>query len=465
MTAPDFAALIAEARALVAAGDDAAALARIADAADRGDAPPSLLWLAGKLAAENRRIERAIGWLGRAAALAPAAEVVQVDYADALTRGDRAADAAEALRRAVSTIGPSAALLAPLSVLDLQDLRPETARAFAAAGDAPPFVRALLAVHEGDWSAARTLWPTLLDMPGLSEADAGTELPPRYRARAPRAAPTPEPPVLATSLSPRGGDAQRAAISSWRGFGTRLISVNTAAEIAQLAPEYPDVVFRETARDGRNLIGKPLVYVDDLLDALADEDAPVCGIVNADILLLRAERLAPDVSRDVLTLCHRLDLDDPDDRDGRPYVAGFDAFFFPRDWIPVFRDSRLLLGAPWWDYLFAARALLAGLPMRVPRAGAIGHVVHPINWSQRMYVATAALWMEALRRPPAHPLSAPAAFLVALLDGFAARHRLTGEIGEDTLAAPDVSAHVTMLLTLVNHLLRTQAQPAADPPR
>ncbi|SBW01384.1 hypothetical protein KL86APRO_11421 [uncultured Alphaproteobacteria bacterium] len=380
MTAPDFAALIAEARALVAAGDDAAALARIADAADRGDAPPSLLWLAGKLAAENRRIERAIGWLGRAAALAPAAEVVQVDYADVLTRGDRAADAAEALRRAVSTIGPSAAL-------------------------------------------------------------------------------------LATSLSPRGGDAQRTAIASWRGFGTRLISVNTAAEIAQLAPEYPDVAFRETARDGRDLIGKPLVYVDDLLDALADEGAPVCGIVNADILLLRAERLAPHVSRDALTLCHRLDLDDPDDPDGRPYVAGFDAFFFPRDWIPVFRDSRLLLGAPWWDYLFAARALLAGLPMRVPRAGAIGHVVHPINWSQRMYVATAALWMEALRRPPAHPLSAPAAFLVALLDGFAARHRLTGEFDEDTLADPDVSAHVTMLLTLVNHLLRTQAQPAADPPR
>lgn len=465
MSAPDFAALIAEARGLVAAGDETAALTRLAAAADRDDAPPSLLWLAGKLAVENRRIERGIDWLGRAAALAPAAEVVQLDYADALSSDDRAAEAAEALRRAVSTIGPTAALLAPLSVLDLQDLRPETARAFAASGNAPPFVRALLAVHEGDWNTARELWPTLLDMPGLADADADAECPPRYRARAPHATSTPEPPALATSLSPRGGEAQRAAIASWRGFGTRLISVNTATEIAQLAPDYPDVVFRETSRDGRDLIGKPLVYIDDLLDALADDGAPVCGIVNADILLLRAERLAPHVSRDALTLCHRLDLETPDDRDGRPYVAGFDAFFFPRDWIPVFRDSRLLLGAPWWDYLFAARALLAGMPMRVPRAGAIGHVVHPINWSQRMYVATAALWMEALRRPSTHPLSAPAAFLVALLDGFAARHRLAGEVGEDTLAAPDVSAHVTMLLTLVNHLLRTQAQPAADPPR
>lgn len=469
----DAAAVVAEVRALVAAGAEDAAARLAAEAAARDDAPPSLLWLAGKLAAENDP-ERATAWLERAVVLAPAARVVLVDYvetvsnlAEALARAGRHREAEAALRRAAALVGPEPPLLEPLAVFALQGLRPQDARAAVAMTDAPmPFVRALLAIHEGDWSLARSLCPALLDMPDLPPAaPEPPSPPPRYLGRSSVHASAEAGPVaLATSLSPRGGAAQRRAISSWSGFGATLISVNTAEEIAQLAPDYPEVEFREATRDGRDLIGKPLVYIDDLLAALASTDAPSCGILNADILLLDGAQLARDIaaSGGALTICHRLNIESADDRDGAVYLPGFDAFFFPRAEIARLKGSRMLLGAPWWDYLFAALATISGLPLRIPERTAIGHVVHRVNWSPRMYVVAAALWLEALRAAAAaapQPLPPPARFLAPLLEAYARHHRLVGEIDDATVGDERLSQSLAMLLTLVNHVVRTQATP------
>lgn len=477
MTTPDFATLIAEARELVAAGEEAAALAHVAPAADHPDAPPSLLWLAGRLGIETE-LERAMGWLERAVELAPHAEAVRTTYIDAvsdyvevLSRIGYNDESLATLRRAYALVGAARPIPELIAVFEMQALRPTTARALVTSTeDVPSFVRALLTVHDGDWSAARELWPALLELPDLPPAPpAPPAPPPYYLAPVPRADAGIVDIAMVTSLSPRGGPRQRQAITTWAEFGARLISVNTRQEIAELAPLFPDVEFQETARDGRETLGKPLVYIDDLLSALAETGADTCGIVNADILLLDGERLRDEIAAAgaALTIYHRLNLATPDDRDGPAYLPGFDAFFFPRDWIPQFVGSRLSLGAPWWDYLFSTIAVLRSLPIRVSRKSPIGHVIHPVNWSRQMYVATAAYWLDAANvaaKTARCPLAPAAAFIAPILNAFAAHHRLHDVARDEAaLAAGGWAGPLSMLVTLVNHLVRTQARRIADP--
>lgn len=463
--------LCEKAEALLRAREYVAAFDLLAPLAEAPGAPPRVLWTAGHIARLAGQSRVAIPLLERALERAPAQAVIYEDLALAHAAARQPGLCRAVLRRgadAASAPGPLHALLAAFA---LDDMDIETARRHLAAeaacgpGDGHAGACALLAIHERDWPAA------------LAAASAALGLPPPFPdddedSPAPRRTPSPPAAIpgvaLATSLSPRGGDEQRAAMATWRDFAACLISVNAPEEIDILAPAYPDVRFVAAARDGRDVFGRPLIFIDDILDALDATGAALTGIVNADIRLLSADRLSADLrtaGADALTLCHRIDLADAADTTGTPYLMGFDAFFFPRARIADLRGSRLPLGAPWWDYLFPVLALAAGLPVHIPAPAAAGHVVHPLNWSPEAFVAAAGLWMDALA---AHGGDAPPIrrFLRPLVESYGTRRRL---LGHDPAApradVPEREAELGVLATLVNHLIRTQSAPAGAPRR
>lgn len=468
------------AKDLLAVGKIDHALSMLLPVVERPDASPRILWLAGHLAANSWRGELAVSLLERARQQVPNSGTIVADLIQALVALRRTDEARALAHRSLPILQQPLPVLSAIAAIDLTAFSKDSARAFLArsqgGGPAPGagFIRAILAIHDGDWAAARVSGAALLGFPAPTVEAAASlpETPPHYLGPAPRRpAPAGTRIVLATSLSPRGGDAQRDAIATWKGFGDRLVSVNSAAEIAALAPDYPDVAFVETARDGRALVGKPLVYIDSILDALDAEGAAICGIVNADIRLLDAERLRAEVldtATSALTLCHRIDLASPDRTEGGEYLSGFDAFFFPRERIPLFRGSQLLLGAPWWDYLLPVQALIGGLPIRIPWQASIGHVVHEINWSLPLFNASGQIWLDALaehmRRAAALPPLAEA-FLRPVLAEFADRCELHGDPMARANRSPDaLRQQFSTLLSLVNHLVRSQAQRLGTPP-
>lgn len=463
---------------LLKIGKRGQALATLMPLVERPDASVRALWLAGHIAVIGWNSRVAIPLLERALALAPSVAAIYVDLAVAHTGACRPEAARAVLRRGLTEATDAEPLRALLAVTELGDYRPEAARKqlrlAEAAGKTASFrlTRALLALHDGDWEAARQTSAALLGLdppPAAPEGATPTAAkPPRYAGAAAAIPFAPPPDIrLATSLSPKGGPAQRDAMTTWRGFATEMISVNTAEEIAVLAPDYPDFRFVETRRNGRDVIGKPLVFIDDILDALAATGAPLLGIVNADIRLLDADRLRADLlaaGAKALTLCHRMDLDGETDAVGPTYFMGFDAFFFPPERVPLFSGSRMLLGAPWWDYLFPALAAHQGLPVRIPDVAVLGHVRHAINWSLASFVATGQIWLEAILAldPAVTPLAAR--YLAPILAAFRDANGLTGDaLANARLDTAMLHQQFTNLATLVNHLVRTQAAGIAAP--
>lgn len=91
--------------------------------------------------------------------------------------------------------------------------------------------------------------------------------------------------TVATSIAPRNLDHQQSAVASWLVLGFKVISLNSPAEIDTVQHHFPAVTFVSAHRTAQELTGRPFVYFDDVLKALAESGADICGIVNSDIML------------------------------------------------------------------------------------------------------------------------------------------------------------------------------------
>lgn len=194
---------------------------------------------------------------------------------------------------------------------------------------------------------------------------------------------------IVTSIAPRGLDNQRRAVNSWLALGFRVVSLNCAEEIAQLAPLFPEVEFVAVQRDGRALSGRPLVYFDDILQYYRDSGDTICGIVNSDILLKQDMdfcAIIRDEAAQSLVYGSRVDVTSFDSLSGGVYRGGFDFFFFSRDFLDAYPPSDFMLGMTWWDYWVPTVALLRGLPVKRLDTYFAFHEHHAANYSPESYV-------------------------------------------------------------------------------
>jgi glycosyltransferase involved in cell wall biosynthesis len=166
--------------------------------------------------------------------------------------------------------------------------------------------------------------------------------------------------------------------------------LNVPSEIEQAGSLYPQVQFIPVDRDASILTGKSLVYLDDVLAALADSSAAVCGIVNSDVELRADDGFPAFIAahvQDGLVYGSRLDVPLSGDSAGSEYHGGFDFFFFTTDVIRHFPRSGFCLGAPWWDYWMPLVPLLAGLPVQKLNSPIAFHGMHDVRWQPELFEA------------------------------------------------------------------------------
>lgn len=182
-------------------------------------------------------------------------------------------------------------------------------------------------------------------------------------------------------------DRQQLAIESWLKAGFEPVSLNCAEECEQLVGSFSEVEFRETLRDGSAEMGKPLIYIDDILAAVAAESGHISGIVNSDIIFRSAGNLPAELARvtgEGLIYGCRLDISSPADTQGKIYDIGFDFFFLNRELAGKFPSSKLCLGAPMWDYWVPLISSKLGYSTAFLRNIIAWHIVHEQAWSQQV---------------------------------------------------------------------------------
>ncbi len=219
---------------------------------------------------------------------------------------------------------------------------------------------------------------------------------------------------IATSLAPgRDVAAQRAAVTSWRAAGFKMLSVNAAAELPQLTRDHPDVTFVTAAKTGERVARKPVPYIHDLLKALRADAATsgagltdcIVGIVNDDIHF----RLSPAQMAEIaaaaqgsLVLGARVDVADATALGGfraagdETYSTGYDFFLMSGDLLDDFGDTPFCVGMPFWDYWMPLVALLKGRPLKALRSPVALHIAHETRWDDTIYVYFHALMTAVL---------------------------------------------------------------------
>ena len=187
-----------------------------------------------------------------------------------------------------------------------------------------------------------------------------------------------------------------------------MLSINSAAEIPDLARDYADVTLIAAPTTAERIAGKPVPYIHDLLKALrqacVSHGAPLAdctvGIINADIhLRIPANRIGAltDAARYGLVLGPRVDVPTAEAMDRftptgkETYAVGYDYFLMSAAMLDDFNDSPFCIGMPFWDYWMPLMAMLKGRPLTAVLAPVALHVDHETQWDNSIYVFFHAL--------------------------------------------------------------------------
>jgi hypothetical protein len=209
--------------------------------------------------------------------------------------------------------------------------------------------------------------------------------------------------ALATSIPPgmrrpgpggaEAGPAWRAACAaSWSAPGWRALSVNPAAEAGRLGELPPALELCEAQPGVAETYGRPGAWIADALSRAIATDAPVVGLVNADIRLALddARRAALlDRARHAMLACNRTELLHAGQAEGMAYRYGYDLVLMPREIALRLDLSGFAFGVPWWDYWIVLDAMLQGLPVMAVQCAGIQHLAHAQAWDR-------AAWRHAL---------------------------------------------------------------------
>ncbi|OGP49442.1 MAG: hypothetical protein A2Y79_10015 [Deltaproteobacteria bacterium RBG_13_43_22] len=208
--------------------------------------------------------------------------------------------------------------------------------------------------------------------------------------------------TVVTSLTPFNIETQIENIKSWEKLGLEVVSVNSGEEIKRLQQHFGTVNFMEVHRDATHMAGKPLVYLDDVLQTLEKADGQICGIINSDIFLSANDDLIKfinDQARGAFIFGSRIDVDSLEGlTDQEEYFGGFDFFFFEKKILGLYSKTDFCLGLPWWDYWLPLVPITKGVPVRRLVTPFAYHAKHPQNWQQEFFESFGRIVAEYLKR-------------------------------------------------------------------
>jgi hypothetical protein len=195
--------------------------------------------------------------------------------------------------------------------------------------------------------------------------------------------------IIMTSLSPghSNKDNQHNAVKSWQEYG-ECVSMNSTEEILLLQPVFNNIDFVKTDRTVKQLIGKPLVSINAMLD-YANEYREDLLIINSDIVLTGL----PELKNDGVTILSRYDYTDSFE-DAKMFIYGFDVFYIPNHLLNIFPPSVYSLGCAWFDLSIPYRCILNNIPVYYPKERYAYHKLHPTqyNMDEWNYIAEYFKW-------------------------------------------------------------------------
>lgn len=168
--------------------------------------------------------------------------------------------------------------------------------------------------------------------------------------------------IVITSLSPghRNASQQHLAIESWKQFNCPIYSMNNAAEVQKLKDLYKGIEFIETYKTIYDIVRKPMVSINTMIDAAISKDEDLM-LINSDIIL----RDVPKFKKDGITLFVRHDYDG-EFENPRIFPHGYDVFFIPKQFLKIFPPSIYAMGVSHWDHWLPLRAIQNNIPLYCP---------------------------------------------------------------------------------------------------
>ncbi|MCD8489641.1 MAG: FkbM family methyltransferase [Desertifilum sp.] len=165
------------------------------------------------------------------------------------------------------------------------------------------------------------------------------------------------------------------------------MSLNSSAEIEQLEKD-SNINFIPVKRDARQEFGKPLIYLDDLLENLRDRPSSVSGIINADIYLKASPEFLQTICEQAcnsLVFGSRIEVDSIEQDWGNAYPMGFDFFLFDKRLLNALPTSPYCLGMPWWDYWLPWMAYQQGIPLKIVTSPLAYHIKHQTQYASEAW--------------------------------------------------------------------------------
>lgn len=236
--------------------------------------------------------------------------------------------------------------------------------------------------------------------------------------------------TIATSLAPsKDLHNQCMAINSWLKLGFKVISMNSAEEIAVLQPFFSDIEFVQAHRDGRHKFTKPYIYFDDCLAYFAKCESKICGIVNSDIYLLKEEFYALLTKEAVHSFVYgcRIDVQSLEDLNGEFFELGFDYFFFDKQIVSYYPQSNFLIGLPMWDFWVVLIPIYFRIPVKKVITSHAYHIIHKTNWDHKVWCVFRDELLRYIKPMNSLPISIYPMYLLAGI----AKHSIAISLWDD----------------------------------
>ena len=185
--------------------------------------------------------------------------------------------------------------------------------------------------------------------------------------------------VTALSRLPKHLERQAACLDSWVNFGAKILATNTAEEIAELQPIYPQVAQWIQCNEVSTAYNYPTQLIRNMAGVAVLLDQPVL-LINSDIEVRGAQHVLNEIMADECqVLGIRWNYDKPGEYwNATQFQWGIDAMgFTPMQAKLIPRDFPMAVGQAMWDYAVPYFQLRDGGNLRLIHERFFFHQTHP----------------------------------------------------------------------------------------
>lgn len=195
--------------------------------------------------------------------------------------------------------------------------------------------------------------------------------------------------VLGTSLAPFDFTKQAIAVKSWIRNGFEVISCNVKEEIEILKENFKgiEIEFIEIERSAVNMSGRPLPYIQDILDIVSQRTKNICGFINSDIIISDLPRdmytFIEEEAQASLVFVRRNEIGcitDIYDLNWEIHFDGIDLFFIDKRIASNFFDDGFFVQSI-WDRCILTKCIILGIKIKELMNPIAFHIRHALKWN------------------------------------------------------------------------------------